>query len=80
MLHSRVFPSTSERAHQWVEAPRVQPQASHNDAGKSDHREVFAEPGAIKLKRSQDWGDIKLCFSAPSKLGHYCMTYPNLGP
>ena len=32
------------------------------DAGKSNHREVFAGPGAIKLKRSQDWGDMKLCF------------------
>ena len=51
-----------------------------DDAGKSDHREVFAGPGAIKLKCSQDWGDMKLCFSAPSKLDHYCMTYPNLGP
>ena len=30
VLHSRVFPSTSECAHQWVEAPRVQPPpASH---------------------------------------------------
>ena len=34
------------------------------DAGKSNHKEVFAGPGAIKLKRSQDWGD---CFSASSK-------------
>ena len=51
-----------------------------DDAGKSNHREVFAEPGTIKLKRSQDWEDMKLCFSAPSKLDHYCMTYPNLGP
>ena len=50
------------------------------DAGKSNHREVFAGPGAIKLKRSQDWGDMKLCFSGPSKLDHYCMAYPNLGP
>ena len=33
-------------------------------AGESDHREVFSGPGAIKLKRSQDWGDMKLCFSA----------------
>ena len=45
-----------------------------DDAGKSDHREFFAKPGAIKLKRSQDWEDMKLCFSAPSKLDHYCMT------
>ena len=51
-----------------------------DDAGKSNHREVFAGPGAIKLKRSHDGGDMKLCFSAPSKLDHYCMTYPNLGP
>ena len=49
-------------------------------AGKSNHREVFAGPGAIKLKRSQDWRDMKLCFSAPSKLDHYCMAYPNLEP
>ena len=38
------------------------------DAGKSNHREVLAGQGAIKLKRSQDWRDMKLCFSAPSKL------------
>ena len=56
----------------------MQPQAG--DAGKSNHREVLAGPGAIKLKRSQDWGDMKLCLSAPSKLDHCCMAYPNLGP
>ena len=33
------------------------------DAGKSNHREVFAGQGAIKIKRSQDWGDMKLCLS-----------------
>ena len=49
------------------EYPRVQPQASQGNLT----REVFAGPGAIKLKRSQDWGDMKLCFSAPSKLDHY---------
>ena len=50
-LHSRLFSSTSERAHQWVEAPRVQlPQlvTVFDDVGKSDHREVFAGPGDIK--------------------------------
>ena len=26
--------------------------------------EVFDEPGTIKLKRSQDWGAMKLCFLA----------------
>ena len=37
----------------------MQPQLAtvFDDAGKSDHREVFAEPGPIK--RSQDWGNMK---------------------
>ena len=45
----------------------MQPQLAtvFDDAGKSDHREVFAEPDHIKLKRSQDSGDMmELCFSA----------------
>ena len=57
----------------------MQPQATVCGEGKSNHREVFAGQGAIKLKRSQDWRDMKLCFSGPSKLDHYCMAYPNLG-
>ena len=51
-----------------LEAPRVQPATMCGDAGKSNHREVLAGPGATKLKRSQDLGDMKLCFSGPSKL------------
>ena len=63
-----------------LEAARVQLATVFDDAGKSNHREVLAGLGAIKLKRSQDWGDMKLCLSAPRKLDHYCMAYPNLGP
>ena len=44
-----------------------------DDTGKSDYREVLAEPGPIKLERSEDGGDMKLCFSVSSKLNHYCM-------
>ena len=44
-----------------------------DDAGKPDHREILAEPDPIKLNRSQDSGDMmELCFSASSKLNHYC--------
>ena len=41
--------------------------------------QVFAGPGTIKLKRSQDWGDMKLCFSLLHDLSKFGTWIPVYG-